>query len=122
MTGNGNVDMGKFFNKIPQVWEQNIFAQGSADSDCQVSHAESDGAAQLVLSQGQRLEGGLDMGIEQLAFRGQADAPGTAVKELYADIFLQFLDGFADGRLADIQLFGSFGNISGIGDCIKNPV
>ena len=46
----------------------------------------------------------------------------TAGKEAAAHAFLELLDGFADGGLADVKLLGSLGDIACVGYCIKNPI
>ena len=60
--------------------------------------------------------------VEQLSLAGQYHAAGTAGKEAAADAFLELLDGFADGGLADVKLLGSLGDIACVGYRIKNPV
>ena len=44
--------------------------------------------------------------------RGEGDAPGAAFKENRIQVFFQLPYGPADGRLADVKLFGRLGNIS----------
>ena len=92
--------------KILQAGQKDVLAQGRADADTQLSHAEFTADAQLVFSAFQGLKSGADMGVQKLAFFSELYAPGGAGKELCAQGLLQSADGFADGRLADKQLFG----------------
>ena len=117
---NGDVDMGILADKILQKGKEDIFAQGGADPNGQMADAQLDGAAQLFFSQGQGVKGGFYMGEQEFSFRSHGHTPGAAGKKLGAEAFLQLLDGFADGGLADVQLLCRPGNIAGIGNGIEN--
>jgi hypothetical protein len=62
------------------------------------------------------------MVIKQGSLLRQQNTAGAAQKETAAKTFFQFLDGFADGRLADIQLLSGLGYIPGVCNGIKYPV
>ena len=77
---------------------------------------------QLALAASDGVEGGVHVLEEDAAFPCELDAAGIPVEEPDAETFLKLADGFADSRLADVEFFGCLGNISGIGNRIKNPV
>ena len=59
---------------------------------------------------------------EHVSLGGELDAPGISEKKPGPQAFLQLSNGLADGRLADVKLLGSPGNISGHGYGIKNTI
>ena len=62
------------------------------------------------------------MGEEDLPFLGQLYTAGVAGKQGSVKAVLQLADGLTDGRLADIELTGSFGNVAGPGNRVKDSV
>ena len=122
LAGNGDPDMGMELNKVLQVRQQNIFAEGRADADAQMANAQFPAKAQLGLRSLQCLKGRADRLEEQFAVFRELNASGVAGKERGAHGLLQLFDGFADGRLTDKKFLCSLGNVAGEGGCIENTV
>ena len=59
---------------------------------------------------------------EDFALLCELDAAGIPQKKAGVQAFLQFADGLADGRLADVKLLGGTGNVAAAGHLIENPV
>ena len=111
-----------FFNKSFQIRDENKLAQCIAHTDMNRPHIHGIHPPHLFFTGINGFKGGLYVLIQNLSFLGQGDAAGASGKEGDAKAFFQTADGFADGRLAVIQLFGGLGNIPCIGYRIKNPV
>ena len=77
---------------------------------------------QLALAASDGVEGGVHVLEEDTAFPCELDAAGIPVEEPDAETFLKLADGFADSGLADIELFGSAGDIAAAGYFIENFV
>ena len=60
------------------------------------------------------------MGKEKLSLRRQLNAPGTAGEKADFQAVLQFADGLADGRLADVKLLCGPGNVPCFCHLVKN--
>ena len=50
------------------------------------------------------------------------DAAGVSAEEFDAEAFFKFADGFADGRLADVEFFGGAGDVAAAGYFVEDFV
>lgn len=105
-----------------QIGQQQVFTQRCADADMQGAAVSGGLPADSLLAQGDGLKSILHMGVEHGTLMGQGDAPAVPVEQGDAQRLFQFLNGLADGGLADVQLPGCPGNILGVGYCIKNLI
>ena len=93
-----------------------------AGADDQCAQQQLLGLGELVLSSGQQSQGTADVLVEHLPFSGKADAPGTAGEEPGLQGGFQLLDGLADRRLGDIEIFCRRGDVAGFGHLFKHAV
>lgn len=119
---NGDLDMRIPFDKALQIIDHNKAAQGIADSDVDVAEIKFPDALELLFADGKLLEGSPGMFKQHLSFLCQLYSSGITGKKRGMQAVFQFADRFADGRLADVKLLGSPGNISGHGYGIKNTI
>ena len=118
---------GKFYMGVPghkflQAGEEHIFAQHSADTDTDVADAQLHHPFQLVFAVIQHFKGSADVFEKNGTFLCQLDSAGIADERGKMEIVLQLADGLADGRLADVKIFGGPGNVSGLGNLKENAV
>ena len=108
--------------EIFQPGEKNVLAERGTDADAELFHAEFPAETELVFRVFQGLKSGFYMGEQELSFLCELNASGRAGKQKCARGLFQLLDCLAYGRLADKELFGCPGNISGQGYRVKNTV
>ena len=89
--------------------EMHIAADGIAGADAKLSPAQRMGFHDLVFPSLDKVDGRFNMTQKNLPLRGKLDALGTPDKEILVQLFFQYLDGLAYGRLGDEELFGGFG-------------
>ena len=122
LAGDGDPEMGVQLDEILKGGQKDVFAEGGADPDAQLPHAQLVAQPQLVFRALQGLKGRFYVGIQQFSVLGQLDAPGGAGEKSAAHRLLQLPDSLADGGLADKKLVRGPGDIPGTGDRVKNPV
>ena len=122
LTGNSDPEVRMKLDEILQRGQKDVFAEGRADPDAQLAHTELVAQAQLVFRAFERLQGGSDMGEKKLTVFCQPHSPGGADKQGRAHRLFQLLYGFADSGLADKELVGGAGDVSGPGYRVKDTV
>ena len=68
------------------------------------------------------VEGCVHMLEEDGSFSCELDSAGVSVEESGSEAFFKFADGFADGRLADVEFFGGAGDVAATGYFVEDFV
>ena len=77
---------------------------------------------QFAFAAADGVEGGVHVLEEDRAFSCELDTAGVSAEEFDAETFFKFADGFADGRLADVEFFSSAGDVAAAGYFVEDFV
>ena len=105
-----------------QIRREKLGSHRIAGADDQCAQQKLLGLGEFVLSRGDQPQGAADILIEHLSLAGESDAPGAAGEEPRLQRCFQLLDGLADCRLRDIQVFRGHRDVAGFGHLLKHAI
>jgi len=122
LAGDGDLDIGIFRDKGSKKRQKHVLTERGTDPDGETAYLLGYEGPYLILPGFQGCKRLFHVTAEHLTLRGQANAPGGSVKEHGIQAFLKPGNGFAHGRLGNIQLLGRHREIPASGHFIKDLI
>ena len=122
LAGNIDTNMRILRNKCFQIRQQAVPAESCADADGKVPKSHITKAGEFRFSCFKRVESVRYMMKKQQPFFCQRNTTGGTFEEVCLKFVFKTADGFADGRLTNVEPSGSSGDGAALGNGIKNAV
>ena len=122
LAGNIDTNMRILRNKCFQVRQQAVPAESCADADGKVPKSHITKAGEFRFSCFKRVESVRYMMKKAAALLLSEKHHGGTFEEVCLKFVFKTADGFADGRLTNVEPSGSSGDGAALGNSIKNAV